>query len=547
MKLHTDSDVLIVGAGPVGLTLALLLAKFELRVAIYERQSAAYPLPRAVAMSHESARAYQQAGIIDALKEHMDLRYNRVVGEYFTPSGEVLMRQEFPGVGESGFPPMTPFNQPDVERTLNEHCAAHPLISLHRGWDALALQQEDTHASVRFARIDSNSHGNAHSPDGSIEARGRFVVGCDGANSTVRALLGTVITDTGFSSSWLVVDYIPDASLNKMLGFGQSLDPARPTTLVPAGRGRRRFEFMMLDGETAAELSDEARVWSLMQPWGVTPDNAEITRRAVYTFRGRWASDWRNGRVLLAGDAAHEMPPFMGQGFNSGVRDVVALAWRLDLILRGKSPITLLDSYTSERLPHVQNIVEQSVGFGHIICVLDPEAAQQRDAWLRAARDNPALTPPPPPPWRLGPGLAMPDDPHAGFLAWQANVEIDGRSGLFDDVTQAGKFVLLGHDVDPLVVLSQEARDIWAALGGISAVIAAEAAAVAKGDSLSYRDVDGAYAAWFEKLGAKAVLVRPDFHVFGAVADSANVDAMVRELGKQLALNMPERRGGNAA
>lgn len=523
--LHSDTDLLIVGAGPVGMTLALLMARRGYRVAIYERWGSAYWLPRAVAMSHEATRVYQSAGILPRLMPHLDMSTGEFVGEYFTADGEILMEQRFPGMGESGFPPMTAFNQPDVEQTLEQCCLASPLIEMHRGWEVRSAEQSADHVTINLLPAE----GDKPRPGNPEQARARFAVGCDGANSTIRNLMATGMTDTGFSSCWLVVDVLPAKEVYHNLKFGQSLDPARPVTLAPGGPARRRFEFMALPDESPEELAREDTVWRLVGEWGVTPDNAELVRHSVYTFRGRWADNWREGRLLLAGDAAHQMPPFMAQGFNSGVRDAVALAWRLDLVLAGKTPVETLDSYCSERLPHVSQIVEQAVEFGRLICVTDPAAAAQRDDMLRQIRDNPDLAPPAPSPWRLGPGILMPDDVNAGYPALQARVETHGRTELLDDIIGPGHFVLLGNGFDPIAALSPESRASWDLLDGISVGI---------GGSEGLADVDGTYADWFKVLGVNVVLVRPDFQVYGTGKDASDTGLLVNKLADQLSLSV---------
>ncbi len=528
-----DTDLLIVGAGPVGMTLALLVARRGYRVAIFERWGAAYWLPRAVAMSHEATRAYQSAGVLQTLLPHLDMSTGEFVGEYFTAEGEVLMEQRFPGMGESGFPPMTAFNQPDVEGSLEQCCLAHPLIGIHRGWEVRSVEQSRESVRVALDPVD----GDKPRPGISAQASAKFVIGCDGANSTVRSLMDTPMTDTGFSSRWLVVDVLPTPEIYRSLKFGQSLDPSRPVTLAPGGPGRRRFEFMALPDESAEELAREETVWKLVGEWGITPDNAKLVRHSVYTFRGRWADNWREGRLLLAGDAAHQMPPFMAQGFNSGVRDAVALAWRLDLVLAGKAPLDTLDSYCSERLPHVSQIVEQAVEFGRLICVTDPVAAAGRDAMLRQVRDNPELAPPPSSPWRLGPGILLPEDANAGYPALQGKVTLGERTALLDDIIGPGHFVLLGNGFDPDTALSEESSAAWKLLDGVCVNI---------GDNHGLIDTDGSYSAWFAALGANIVLVRPDFQVYGSAEEGSAADSLVKTLAKQLTLHSSVPTAANA-
>ena len=210
--------------------------------------------------------------------------------------------------------------------------------------------------------------------------RARYAVGCDGANSTVRDRIGVVPHDLGFFYDWLIVDVVLDEPRVFDPLNVQICDPGRPTTAVSGGPGRRRWEFMRLPHETREELNDEARAWELLAPWDVHPGNARLERHAVYTFNARYVEQWRVGRVLLAGDAAHQMPPFAGQGLCAGVRDAANLAWKLDLVLDGRAPDALLDTYGQERLPSARQAIEFSMELGKVICVPDPDEAAARDA-----------------------------------------------------------------------------------------------------------------------------------------------------------------------
>ena len=525
-EIYSDTDVLIVGAGPIGLTLALLLAKRGRTVAVFERWGSTFPLPRAAGMSHETVRTFQTAGVLDQLRPYLSLERAEVTTSLYAPGGEKLATMAFPAESASDFPPMVGFHQPDVDRLLSEMCDAHPLVAMRRGWEARAIEQGAEDAVVTFDPVD----GDQPRPGEPVTARAAFVIGCDGANSVVRSLMDTEVTDTGFSSNWLVVDTVLRPGATALTLFGHVLDAERPATLAPAGKDRQRFELMIVDGDDPAHITDDESVWRLLTRWGVTADDVDLARSAVYTFRGRWAQDWRDGRVLLAGDAAHQMPPFLGQGFNSGVRDAIALAWRLDLVLAGTARPALLDSYTSERLPHVREIVETSVALGELTCTTDAEAVATSIARFRAMRDDESasmvLSE-----WRLGPGCLMPGDPAAGHVSRQGRVGKDGRVGLFDDLAGSGQFVLLGKDVDPLAGLSDEGRSLWRELDGRGVTIGVDGCGAE-----DFQDVDGSYADWFATLGATVVLVRPDFQVYGASANPADADALVRTLATHLRL-----------
>ena len=222
--------------------------------------------------------------------------------------------------------------------------------------------------------------------------RCRYVVGADGANSFVRSQMDVTTTDLGFEYDWLIVDMLLHEPLDLDARAWQWCRPERPTTINPGGAPhRQRWEFMRLPGETLDELNSAETAWRLVGEFGLTPENAVLERHAVYTFRARWCDRWRDGRLLLAGDAAHLMPPFAGQGMCAGLRDAENLAWKLDAVLGGKASDSLLDTYGSERIGHVRHFIDLSVNLGRVICLTDPVAAAARDAQLKAALEHPEL------------------------------------------------------------------------------------------------------------------------------------------------------------
>ena len=282
--------------------------------------------------------------------------------------------------------------------------------------------------------------------------------------ASCRSHLGASVTDLGFFFDWLIVDIIPhEKRVWEPLNW-QLCDPARPTTLVSGGPGRRRWEFMRLPGESIEELNSEKTAWRLLEPWGVTASTATLERHALYRFQARWVDTWRKGRLLLAGDAAHQMPPFAGQGLCSGMRDAANLAWKLDLVLAGKAGEALLDTYPSERIPQVRAVIEFSMALGKVICVPDPDDAAARDARMIAAAKSVGLSPPLPPP-ALGPGLFVPGDPLAGQLFLQDRVRHGARTGLFDDVVGRG-WTLLSPHCDPATQLDPELAGVLRLAGG---------------------------------------------------------------------------------
>lgn len=523
MSFNQDYDVAIVGAGPVGMTLALLLARRGKSVAIYERWMGPYPLPRAVRLDPGCLRTYQTAGVLNAVQKHLDQIDQEATTKFFTPDGEVLIEAPFATTSESGFPGLMYFNQPDIEGELDSACLDHPLIAMERGWEAVELKQDRDCATLTLDPVDGEDKRDGES----ITIKAKFIVGCDGANSFIRSKMDVDIHDTGFSSTWLVIDIKPDTKT--YAGFShsifQTLEAERPTTMVPSGPGRRRFEIILKEGETPEDMVEPDRIWEHLARWDVTPENCELVRTAIYTFRGRWARNWRDGRVLLAGDAAHQAPPFLGQGLNSGIRDTGTLAWLLDLTLQGITSLDFLDNYTNERLPHVETIANQAVEIGKLICITDPQAAEERDKQLRILRDkgqSPSLNPPP---WRLGgPGIWQTQCEHAGHLGVQALVKHKGQTTLLDNITGGG-WHLLGNDVNPLTYLSDALQKQWDKLAGH---------AIAIGPGTEFEDTDGRYATWFKELGACAVLVRPDFYIFSVAKSHNDIEGLVNELIKAL-------------
>ncbi|CDP86693.1 3-(3-hydroxyphenyl)propionate hydroxylase [Mycolicibacterium farcinogenes] len=510
--LPGQADVAIVGYGPVGQLLGLLLGRAGHRVVIVERQTRAYPLPRAVHFDDEIGRILQGVGLSpDALSDVV--RPYDDFYEWRSAGGDALVRLDWRGPGPSGWHISHFFHQPGLEQRLDVAVRAVPAVSVHRGWEAVKHSEFSDAVELGLR----SAHGE------STTVRAKWVVGADGANSAVRSWIGSSMTDLGYFHDWLVVDLVdctPAADRHFRPPAWQLCDPARPTTLVPAGPGRRRFEFMRLDHETRAELSAESSAWRLLEPWGIAPDNSRIERSAVYTFQARWCDEWRAGRLLIAGDAAHLMPPFAGQGMCSGLRDAVNLAWKLDAVLGGRAASTLLDTYGPERAEHVRHFIAASMHLGEVICITDRAAAAQRDRDMRAALQQ-GIEPAPRPLPRLGPGLHR-DDAGGATLSIQALVSDGDRTALFDDLVGVGGVLL------STVAVDKEVRNQLEANGFKVAVISDDAGAGVIADST------GAYREWFAQLNAAAVLIRPDHYVYGTASTASAIPGLVRDFTSAL-------------
>ena len=488
------TEVHIVGAGPVGLLTALLLGRAGVSVAVFERWPTSFSRPRACGLDHEAVRILQSARIMAGI-EHI---FEPVMGdrtyEFQNAAGERLLEIQWNKPGPCGWPQMSTFNQPELEAALDRSVSLLPNVEVARGVEVLAVEQDQDSVHLRLRTAAGEE----------VTRSSRYLVAADGANSVVRDGVGITQTDLGFEYDWLVVDVVPHESREWKPYVVQRCDPARPATAVGSGPGRRRFEFMRLPGESLDELNRPETAWRLMAPWAITPDNATLERSAVYTFRGRWADTWRKGRVMVAGDAAHLMPPFLAQGLCSGLRDSLALAWRLPYALAGHDWV--LDSYGPERLQHCRELIEQAVELGRGICILDPAEAEARDAKMRAALQEPAGAVRPPPQPRLGQtALLAVGNEHAGFLFPQGRIRLDGRAMLLDDVFQPGWQLVvrsgLEHRPDG-EMLSK------AAAHGLRIIELGQ-------DRVTEED-DEVYQRWFKEANVDLAIVRPDFYLFGA-------------------------------
>lgn len=509
-----EYDVVQVGYGPVSEALALMLGRQGRRVAVCERWRERYPLPRAVCIDHELYRVLAANGLGIVLPE---VTQPGPPYQWFNADWRELLTIDWSKPSISGGVEVNFVHQPTLEGAMDEAVRSEPTVDLFLGCEVIAVDQDAMGATVTVREDNGDER--------TLSAR--YVVGCDGANSLVRTAIGGAQEDRGFEADWLVVDVRlkPGVTIER-LGIpaaGQYCDPRRPT-IVPAGisgnQVYRRWEFMRMPGETIAELEREARVWELLASWA-GPDDVELVRHKVYNFRSLLATRWRDRRLLICGDAAHVMPPFMGQGMCSGLRDAWNLTWKLGLVLDGTADDCLLDSYQVERRPHVDRLIELSIYLGKIICVPDRDTAAVRD------RSFFERTAPPPPPFpQLVDGLFYRPEhgklqDGAGALSPHVHLRKDGRSIRLDDYDGGGGFLLITRGLDPA-----GARQV---LGGVPL------RAFALGQEVGeVQDVEGRLDDCLDAQGWSAMIVRPDFYVFGGAADEPSLQRLSKALAKDL-------------
>jgi len=512
-------DVAVVGNGPTGKVLSILLAQQGWSVAVIDRFETPYMLPRAVHFDHEIGRWMDRVGVGESTKK-ICVNQDMEPVEFRSGDGQVLMRVDPPDNQAQGWPERNFFHQPELEQLLADR--ANKLQSLHvlGGNEAIDIREDEDSMDVTYRTV-----GEAVCSENTRlrHIQAKYVVGCDGAKSLVSSYINSPVHDLGFRHDWLVVDFVRKGS-GPENDFGwQCCDPNRPSTYIPLGPTRVRMEFMLKPEESPENFKDINTIWTLTGRHGLTPDNANITRSAVYTFRALWLERWQNRRVFVAGDAAHLTPPFLGQGLCAGIRDAATLAWKLDMVLGGRAAVAMLDTYQTERIPHAASLIRNAVDAGAVICVTDVQLARERDRKMleQGLKSMPGVPKP-----KLGPGVLAAANPNAGYLFPQCRIERDGHT-IPLDLAAGMTFILLGMDHDPLADLSPEQR-IYLDDIGVCVLHA--------GAGGSMRDIDGTCRAWCEQHQCNTVLIRPDSYVFATANTATEVLAMVITLRAQLQL-----------
>jgi 3-(3-hydroxy-phenyl)propionate hydroxylase len=479
-------DVAIVGYGPAGVVLANLLGRAGFRVAALDREAAIYPLPRAIHFDGEVMRALCDLGLKRELEA---VTRPGVKGMHFVnAAGDVLLVRGGTALeGPHGCANNHYYHQPDLEAVLREGAKRYPNVEVFLRHEVFAIAEDAEGVTLSVENMANGTLG---------PMRARYVVGCDGARSLVRRLMGSTMVDLGLHQPWLVFDAILKRPVDLPDYTVQHCDPARPATSCNVIGKRRRWEIMLMPGDDPLAIARPESVWKLVSRW-ITPEDADLERAVVYTFHSVIAKGWRRGRLMIAGDAAHQTPPFLGQGLCAGVRDVVNLAWKLERVLHGQSTDALLDTYETEREPHVRAFIELAVRLGDIIQTTDPAVAAERDARFRAGSPEIFEFPAP----GLGPGVRDAAGAPTGQPFPQPRLA-DGRR--FDDAV-GQRFALMAER------------------GLITAADAATRARWQQVDAAVLDDSEPEVRDWLERHGVAAVLLRPDRYILGLARDAAEL------------------------
>lgn len=520
----TDFDVIQIGYGPVSKVSALLLDKLGWNVGVFERWGEVYPLPRAVCIDHEIYRMLHAVGlgkITDKVTEKAPPY------RWYNSEWKELLMIDWPKGSISGGSEVNFIHQPSFEKELDIEISNRDNISVFLEHDFIDVQQHQHYATVKVKDIHT----------GELKTfTAKFILGLDGANSAVRESQKISRTDLGFEADWLVVDYTLEEGLSaSSLGIvecGQYCNPERPTTIVPGGnmngRENRRWEFMRLPHETKEEMLKEEKVFNLLGDW-IKPEQGQLVRHALYTFRSLVTDTWVKGRIILAGDAAHVMPPFMGQGMCAGIRDVWNLSWKLDKVLRGTAGESLLKTYEEERKPHVTEVIKLSMFLGSIICMPDKEQAAQRDAEFFS--DNPPQMQPFP---HLTSGFIAKDskgEPShgAGLLSPHGTVRYQRRTGRLDRFTKSNTFKILVENHATHELLDAKVQQLIEMLN-IDVVVIADKKEAKDNE---FADTQEQLLPFMHSLGVKLLLVRPDLYLFGTASNNQELDVLLQQLQGQ--------------
>ncbi|CRZ15395.1 bifunctional 3-(3-hydroxy-phenyl)propionate/3-hydroxycinnamic acid hydroxylase [Mycolicibacterium neworleansense] len=518
-------DVAVIGYGPTGATAANLLGQLGLKVLVIERDPDVYARARAISTDEEVMRIWQSVGLADRLQQ--DMLPDRPVA--FVDAAGVPFIETTIAARGSGHPPQQFLYQPAVDHVLREGVERFDTVEVLLEHECLRVLAKPDHVELMLADLHTDTFK---------RVRAAYVIAADGGSSPTRGQLGIGYAGNTYSERWIVIDtrVLREWDAHDRLRF--HCNPDRPTVDCPTPLGHHRWEYPARAGEDEQKLVTEPEIWKVLEDQGITPDDVEILRAVVYSHHVRVADRWRVGRIFLAGDAAHAMPPWIGQGMSAGVRDAANLCWKIAAVLAGRAPDALLDSYQAERKPHVVEVTRRACIVGRVITERNRMTAAVRNHTLRALTKLPGVLRGGQklywiPDARYGAGLFTRNGNRA--VGWQipqpwVTDDTDATRRL-DDVV-AGRWALL--HIGPI----PDGVPAWADLG---APVIALCGARDVARPAAVRDIDGTLIAWLQRKKAAAVVLRPDGFIYAAAESGQRLPAP--PAGYELA---PTRTGAHA-
>ncbi len=489
-----DYDVAIIGYGPTANIAANYLGAAGISTVIIERDADLYSRARAVTVDGTTMRIFQQMGLSDAVKEDMDVT---AFLRWKTYQGKEFMRIK-PGGGNWGHANSYMIYQPLMEAKLRAGVERYTCIDIHFGRVMSGLEQDIS--GVTVSTTDATGKKNS-------TLRVKYVIGADGGSSLTRKLIGSTAQGKTKERTWIIIDSLvkkpwPDSDV---LTFWSDVD--RPAVDIPLSRGHHRWEIPLTEKDKKEDFESAEQIWGLLSSFGITPEHVDVTHHAFYNHHIRMVDKWRSGRVILAGDAAHLMPPWAGQGMQSGIRDAQNLAFKLSLILQHGVDDSILDSYQVERQPHVEKMTQSAISLGSLIEAKKGPAQVIRNTMMPILSKSP----------KFANSLAVsPDASHGWFAAAPSRknplgqmlpqpevTDSAGQATPVDDLIRIG-FAVIGLDVDARTVSGVSP---WLELGARVVTINSQGSAAIEG---AYLDTSGEITSWMKERGARIIVLRPD-------------------------------------
>ena len=482
-------DIVIIGLGPVGATLANILGQYNISTLVLDQETSAYHLPRAVAFDDEVMRIFQSIGLAEQMAEIAEIGGN---AHFVDGKDKIILSWIRPQkLSENSHSVSYRFHQPDLEEVLRNGLKRFPSVTKRWSSQVISLSQSKNDATLVYTDIISNKNYTINTS---------YIIGCDGARSLTRNYINSNVEDFGFREPWLVVDLVlkvPSNDSSRESFHYCGLDRSASSAFV--GFKRKRWEFRLKSDDIPEEITKPKNVWKLLERW-IGPNEASIERAAVYTFESIIARQWHTGRILIAGDAAHQTPPFMGQGMCAGIRDVANLGWKLERIIKRNISRDLLRTYQTERYPHVKEFIELTIQMGEIINktktaivagnVTNPEDGPQSLGQLKP---------------KLGPGPSSGNIKFRGHLFPQPRLE--GGELLDDLIGSRSALILLAN------FQAQLSEQIIKVIMEMDIAVIVDA-------STKLED-------WFNNNKTSAALIRPDRYIAGTATSETELNELI--------------------